>query len=253
MKDTLVNQKREHLSQHKMQSTVLQEDIAVLSEQRDTVAKKQRALAKEVASLEGSLQAVEAEMGELSKVSTIQNGRINLDHAKRKKRLDGQFEALVEQISDKREHLTRMEEKVAELDKARQAKEEELRKLETELVQLLVDQQKALLRVLSVDDQRIQARSRAGRGEQDAPQAEADAAPSHGNEVVQRPGSRGSAVSGGTAASAMSSSHQVNGSEPQGRPTSHSSASSAVGAGQGLHAARALGSGRAQATSGGDE
>lgn len=243
MRDTLVNQKREHLSQHKMQSTVLQEDIAVLAEQRDTVAKKQRALAKEVASLEGSLQAVEAEMGEMSKVSTIQNGRINLDHAKRKKRLDGQFEALVEQISDKREHLTRMEEKVAELDKARHAKEEDLRKLETELVQLLVEQQKGLLRVLSIDDQRMQARSQSGR----AP-PEADVSPPHGHhEVVERPASRRSAASGGTAASAVSSNHQENGSGEQGRPMSHSSASSAVGAGQGLHAARALGNSRAQA------
>jgi chromosome segregation ATPase len=148
MHDTLVNHKRAMLMEHKVQSTVLQKDLAALIEQKDEVDKQRNALVKENARLEGTVKEIERQIHEMSKQSAIQDGRINVAHAKKKRRLDQEFERVLEKVQEKRDHLSRVEKKLQQLDDARQDKEDEMKELERNLVQLLVEQQKKLLSVL---------------------------------------------------------------------------------------------------------
>ena len=148
MHDTLVNHKRAMLMEHKVQSTVLQKDLAALIEQKEEVDKQRNALLKENARLEGTVKEIERQIHEMSKQSAIQDGRINVAHAKKKRRLDQEFERVLERVQEKRDHLSRVEKKLQQLDDARQDKEDEMKELERNLVQLLVEQQKKLLSVL---------------------------------------------------------------------------------------------------------
>ena len=46
----------------------------------------------------------------LSKVSAIENGKVNVAHAKKKRRLDREFEALIEKAAAKRDNPRRSRE-----------------------------------------------------------------------------------------------------------------------------------------------
>jgi chromosome segregation ATPase len=148
MHDTLVNHKRAMLMEHKVQSTVLQKDLAALIEQKSEIDKQRDALVKENSRLEGTVKEIERQIHEMSKQSAIQDGRINVAHAKKKRRLDQEFERVLERVQEKRDHLARVEKKLQQIDDARQDKEDEMKELERNLVQLLVEQQKKLLAVL---------------------------------------------------------------------------------------------------------
>ena len=52
----------------------------------------------------------------MSKQSAIQDGRINVAHAKKKRRLDQEFERVLERVQEKRDHLARVEKKLQQLD-----------------------------------------------------------------------------------------------------------------------------------------
>ena len=148
MHDTLVNHKRALLLEHKAQSTVLQADLAKILEQKAEVESEHRQVMKGLSQLEGSVKEVERQMRELGKVSAIRDGRVDVAHAKKKRRLDQEFEALLAKAADKKDHLQRVEGRLQELEDAHRDKEDEMKELERELVELLVDQQKKLLAVL---------------------------------------------------------------------------------------------------------
>lgn len=101
--------------------------------------------------LEGAVKEIEHQMHELSKVSAIQDGRINIAHAKKKRRLDQEFERMLSRTQDKRDHLKRIESKLQEIDDKRQEKEDQMKELERNLVALLVEQQKRLLSIIRTD------------------------------------------------------------------------------------------------------
>ena len=151
MHDTLVNHKRAMLMEHKVQSSVLQQDLAALVESKDEVEAQRMAVLKEASRLEGAVKEIEHQMHELSKVSAIQDGRINIAHAKKKRRLDQEFERMLSRTQDKRDHLKRIESKLQEIDDKRQEKEDAMKELERNLVALLVEQQKRLLSIIRTD------------------------------------------------------------------------------------------------------
>ena len=134
-----------------MQSSVLQQDLAALVEQKDEIEVQRMAVLKESSRLEGAVKEIEHQMHELSKVSAIQDGRINIAHAKKKRRLDQEFERMLSRTQDKRDHLKRIESKLQEIDDKRQEKEDQMKELERNLVALLVEQQKRLLSIIRTD------------------------------------------------------------------------------------------------------
>ena len=151
MHDTLVNHKRAMLMEHKVQSSVLQQDLAALIEQKEEIEKQRIAMLKETARVEGVVKEIEHQMHDLSKVSAIQDGKINIAHAKKKRRLDQEFERMLARAQEKRDHLVAIEQKLKQIDESRQEKEDEMKELERNLVALLVEQQKRLLAIIRTD------------------------------------------------------------------------------------------------------
>jgi len=149
IKDTLMNHKRETLMQHKIKSTVIQNDLALLSEQREELDGIRAGLLEEMNIMEKGVDELEIEIREHTKNSAIKDGRVNVAFAKKKRRLDGELERLLEGIEEKRTRLQGVESKLNELNEQKQDKEDEMKDVERDLVEVLVEQQKKVLNTLN--------------------------------------------------------------------------------------------------------
>merc|ERR1711871_1260293 len=87
-----------------------------------------------------------------NRTSSMQNGRINVSHARKKRRLDQDLEAMLEKIEQRRINLGEMDERAADKARDRDAKEEEMVQLEKEVVSILLDQQRKVLK--SIEEMR---------------------------------------------------------------------------------------------------
>lgn len=149
MQETLMNHKREVLMEHKVLSTNIQTELAGVEEQKAEADKKYKAVLMAVSEMEGRVRMLEQELREHSKQSAIgPDGRVNVGHTRKKKRLDGEVERAVDKLAAKREQLSALQAKVDELDALRAEKEEQMRDIEGTLVGVLVEQQRQLMSVL---------------------------------------------------------------------------------------------------------
>ncbi|GBG29178.1 Copine-2 [Hondaea fermentalgiana] len=149
MHDILVNHKREDLLQHKVETGVIQDDLKKLQHSREALEKQREQLQRDVGYLEGQIRGVEQQLEQLSKVSAVQDGQINVTHAKRKRRLDQEFEHLLDRVAHQRKQIDAVNERIAAVQKDAELKEEDLREMEAGLVAILVEQQKLLLAELA--------------------------------------------------------------------------------------------------------
>ena len=99
------------------------------------------------------MREIEEQSRNHSLSSSTQNGRVNAAHARKKKRLDEEFERLLESIELKRGVISGFDVQAGNKASGRDMKEAEMVDLEKELVQILVEQQKAVLSL--VEDGRI--------------------------------------------------------------------------------------------------
>jgi hypothetical protein len=149
MHDTLVNHKREVLMEHKIQSEVIQNDITLLLEHTDEIDSVKAQLLHEQEQMEGAVAELEEQLQQMSKQTSLKDGRINVAHRTKKKRLDTELEQMLEAIDEKRSRISGVEAKLAELNEQRQDKEDEMKGLERNLVEVMVEQQKKLLKTLT--------------------------------------------------------------------------------------------------------
>ena len=91
---------------------------------------------------------LEEQIRDHNRTSTMQNGRVNVAHARKKRRLDSELERVLEGIEQKRILMSGMDEKVSDHARLRDGKESDLIDLEKDLVGVLVEQQKLILGML---------------------------------------------------------------------------------------------------------
>ena len=72
---------------------------------------------EEIDRLEEQIRDVEEETRQHALLSTTQNGRINVAHARKKRRLDAELERLLETIEQKRSNIHELEDQAAEKGK----------------------------------------------------------------------------------------------------------------------------------------
>jgi len=146
---TLVNHKRDALLQHKVKSRELSAQLEAVSSQRQELEEKQHKAGLQMRKMEDSVRDLERQIQEHSQVSTIQGGRINVAHARRKRRLDEEYEQLLENIEEKREQMTVVDERLKDVLEKKEDLDSKMRSVERSLVEVLVDQQKRLLSLVS--------------------------------------------------------------------------------------------------------
>jgi hypothetical protein len=149
MNDTLVNYKREFLQEHQSKSKSVASKLQSISIKQEELENRRIALKEQMKVTEEKLRSLEQEMGEHSKISTLQGGRINVAHAKKKRRMNEEFENLIDDIESKKEEQSVIDENIRELIFQKDETDCMMKTLERALVEVLVEQQKRMLDILS--------------------------------------------------------------------------------------------------------
>lgn len=146
--ETLTAHKRELLLEHKVQSTVLQNELAEVYDRKQALQEKHENLQKGMGLMEGQIRQLEIEMQELSRQSILQDGKVNVALTRKKKRVDRDMDAMIIKVSEQKDKLTAAEAQMEAAEDERVEKEEELKYVEAQLVNTLIEQQRKLMGVL---------------------------------------------------------------------------------------------------------
>jgi len=149
MQDTLVNHKRDVLMGHKSKSRELVAELQSIISKQEELDNQRNLLRGQMKSIEERLRSLEQEMEEHAKTSIIQDGRVNVAHAKKKRRLNDEYEKVIDEIESKREELTAVDENSRKFVQKKDETDGLMKSLERALVEVLVEQQKKLLEILS--------------------------------------------------------------------------------------------------------
>lgn len=148
MRATLTTYKREELVTHRSASGVLANELAIVATQMSEVREMKAALERDVEALEAEAQRVDASVRQLMAPSES-SASLNMAVVAKKRRLNEEFEALLEQIERKRAELRGVDATLSALQSRRESKEMEMKAMERKLVEILVQQQKRLLALLA--------------------------------------------------------------------------------------------------------
>ena len=149
---------RQMLLEHKLHATRLQSEVSLLTQEKVETEESVEALLEEISEFEQGVNQLEKEMHQLSKIESEAVGVLDeeakFELREQKMRLDQEFGSMLAKIAERRDKLSGLEGKLATLDHARQAKEEQLRTLERKLVVLLDEQQRELDKIKRRQDAR---------------------------------------------------------------------------------------------------
>ena len=125
-------------------ATELGRELEVIVRDRDELEAERDKILEYVDEMQESVRAIEQAIHAHSKNSAISSdGRVNVAHAKKKKRMDDDHEMLLLGVEKQRNALSETDARLQRLNDARERKEWESR-----LLELLVSQQKKLLAIL---------------------------------------------------------------------------------------------------------
>ncbi|KAG2911090.1 hypothetical protein PC118_g12592 [Phytophthora cactorum] len=148
MSQTLTNYKRDELVAHRSSSAVLSNEISIVTKQLEEVEEMKITLERDVESLQAEAQTIEASLRDLM-LQSGNNGSLNMAVVAKKRRLNEEFEALLERIEKKKAEIRNVDQTLASLRARREEKEQEMRAMERKLVEILVQQQKQMLLLVS--------------------------------------------------------------------------------------------------------
>jgi hypothetical protein len=149
IRDRITKYKTDVLAEKRNKIKMVEVELDRILHEKSTLEDERQDLLDEIEGedgLEAQVVAVEDDIREHSMASSvIQNGRLSVSHAKKKKRLDNELEQLLEIIDKKREECEQYESRIEKLEEHKSEKEAALIDLEKELVQVLIDQQRSVL------------------------------------------------------------------------------------------------------------
>jgi chromosome segregation ATPase len=145
MDESLRSHRVDDLNEKRRRIKVLERDIERLGSDKDAYDEQRDDVEEEIDRLEEQIREVEEETRQHALLSTTQNGRINVAHARKKRRLDAELERLLEALEQKRNTIHELEDQGAEKARVRDEREAEMVTLEKDLVSILVEQQKVVL------------------------------------------------------------------------------------------------------------
>eukprot|EP00586_Coscinodiscus_wailesii_P005161 CAMPEP_0172479112 /NCGR_PEP_ID=MMETSP1066-20121228/3480_1 /TAXON_ID=671091 /ORGANISM="Coscinodiscus wailesii, Strain CCMP2513" /LENGTH=228 /DNA_ID=CAMNT_0013239285 /DNA_START=46 /DNA_END=732 /DNA_ORIENTATION=+ len=154
MYDTLVNHKRESLVKHKTRSQILAAELDDVGRRRVGLLRERDREESELRRIEESVKELEDKLQRLLQSQKSGGGGGSSSsaggaHARKKRRLDEEYEMLLESMDAKRETIAEIDGRLTALAAEKEEKDDEMKVLEGVLVQVLVEQQKMLLEILS--------------------------------------------------------------------------------------------------------
>ena len=120
-------------------------ELERLNCEKDGLEEQRDALEDEVDQLEQNVSELEEQIREHNRNSSVQNGRVNVAHARKKRRLDAELERILDLIEQKRLQIGELDDRITDKVNQRDEKEAEIVEIEKGLVQILIEQQKIVL------------------------------------------------------------------------------------------------------------
>lgn len=124
---------------------VMEQDLERLTMEKDSLEEQKELLESDIHQMEAQVRELEELIRVHNQESSMVNGRINVAHARKKRRLDSDLEQLLESIEQKRHTMSQMDRRVVEKAHERDDLEMELIDIERKLVEILLEQQKLVL------------------------------------------------------------------------------------------------------------
>lgn len=145
------------LIEHKMQASKLQSEVNILNSEKKIVESRVDDVMKEISSFQDTVNDLERSMHQMSLVQATRQSSTEAMHAIREQRmqLDQRFSTMITKISDRKNQLKTLEEKLSRIKLDHQSKTEELRVLERKLVALLEAQENGLGEIRRRQEQRF--------------------------------------------------------------------------------------------------
>lgn len=147
----LTSHKTEILIERRNQMRQYEKELQRMCNEREALETERSNTEDEIVHLSQQVQDLEEQIHEHNRSSAMQNGRINVAHVRKKRRLDNELEKLLELIEIKRGQLLEFDDKIVAKSKQRDEKEMSLIELEKDLVQILVEQQRLVLSIVEED------------------------------------------------------------------------------------------------------
>jgi len=128
---------------------VLSNEISIVTKQLEEVDEMKTCLERDVESLQTDAKTIENSLRDLMRQSSDSSGALNMAVVAKKRRLNEEFEVLLERIEKKQAEIRTVDQTLASLRARREEKEQEMRQMERKLVEILVQQQKQMLLLVS--------------------------------------------------------------------------------------------------------
>jgi hypothetical protein len=143
---TLTTYKTDVLVEKRTSIKLLEKELSRLGEEKGLLEEQRDNIEDEVGELEEQVRDMEEQIREHNRSSSVMsNGRINVAHARKKKRFDTELERMLDLIEQKRMQMGDMDDRIERIVTQKDEKEADLVDMEKALVVVLIEQQRMVL------------------------------------------------------------------------------------------------------------
>ena len=157
---TLTQHKADVLVERKSKVKLYEKELVRMGNDRKALEAERAGVEQDIQQLTQQVADLEDQIHEHNRFSAMQNGRINVPHVRKKRRLDNELEKLLELIEIKRGMLADVDSKILLKDQERSEKELSLVEMERDLVNVLIEQQRLALKIAEEDRKLVEAAER---------------------------------------------------------------------------------------------
>jgi chromosome segregation ATPase len=141
---TLLNYKTEYITEQKLKVESVVKDIESIKTNIDNQEQQLIDTEAEIDKLNHRVFTIEEQIRIHQRESIIQNGRMNLSHGNKKKRLDTELEQMLQLLETNNNTVTTINENIINLQFQRSEKTAILNELEQSIAEVLISQQKSI-------------------------------------------------------------------------------------------------------------
>ena len=149
VQDVLVSHSRDVLLRQKAKSREVLSQLDAIGAERQALQEKRQRSKEERDGLENQIRELEAKIQQHSQTSSLQGGRINIAHARKKRSLDEAYDILLEKLEGNREEMSSIDDGLKEVLDRKEIQEERRKETERALVEILLDQSKKVIQILN--------------------------------------------------------------------------------------------------------
>ena len=149
VQDVLVSHSRDVLLRQKAKSREVLSQLDAIGAERQALQEKRQRSKEERDGLENQIRELEAKIQQHSQTSSLQGGRINIAHARKKRSLDEAYDILLDKLESNREEMSSIDDGLKEVLDRKEIQEERRKETERALVEILLDQSKKVIQILN--------------------------------------------------------------------------------------------------------